>query len=187
MKKTLLIIALILGITSANAQSKTSGFKLIGSLGLGVSWINAGLNILGEHASGTAFGSFNPHGELTAGVNVMPELFIGLGLGYDARCGVSNFKGDTQNELRVPAHVRFYTSPERNGGIIIDVKGGYSRLFINGGGLNGGNVFVGPGYMFGDCAISLGYEGSFFRVAKNEAGNMSLNYHGISARFTYEF
>ncbi|MCF0204267.1 MAG: hypothetical protein HUK12_03040 [Muribaculaceae bacterium] len=189
MKKFLLIIAVVLGLTaSVNAQVKTSGFKLIGSLGLGVSWANVGVNVtdFGKDSE-SAFGFINPHGELTAGVNVIPNIFIGIGLGYDARCGVSNAKGTTQNELRVPAHVRFYTTPERGSGIIIDVKGGYSRLFVSGGGFNGGNLFVGPGYMFGGCALSLGYEGSFFRVIKNEAGNLSYNFHGISARFTYEF
>ena len=187
MKKILLVIALIFGITTgANAQFKSEGFKLIGSVGVGISWVKAGMNILGLEGDGTTFGTVNPQLELTAGVNVMPELFIGVGLGYDARCGVTNLEG-TQNELKVPAHVRFYTTPERNGGIIIDVKGGYSRLFINGGGMNGGNIFIGPGYMFsGKYAISLGYEGSFFRY-KDDLAKLTCSYNGIAARFTYEF
>ena len=92
----------------------------------------------------------------------------------------------TVSELKIPATLRFYVSPERSKGLIIDVKGGYSRL-LSDGGMNGGNLFVGPGYMFSRrCAISLGYEGSFFR--KSVLGLTSkASYNGLAARFSIEF
>ena len=187
MKKILLIIALIVGIsTGANAQIKSSGFKLIGSAGFGASWLTIGASVKGEgSASQSGFGTINPQFELTAGANVTPNLFIGLGVGYDARCGVSNL-GGTANEVKIPATLRFYVSPQNSKGFIIDLKGGYSRL-CGDGGMNGGNLFVGPGYMFSRrCAISLGYEGSYFRYSKG-GGTLTYSYNGLAARFSVEF
>ena len=179
MKKFILIIAIVLGITaSANAQIKTEGFKLIGSLGLGTSWETVGAG--GESMSG--YGTIDPQVEITAGANVISNIYLGAGIGYVSRCGVKDVE-DTFHELKVLGHVRFYATPENNSSFIVDVKGGYSRMFANGSGLNGGNVFVGPGYMFNrKCAISLGYDGSFFKFY-----GISTNYHGIAAKFTMEF
>ena len=187
MKKILLVLALIAGIsTVANAQIKSSGFKLIGSAGLGISWASAGVSGSGESVTlASGFGAVNPQVELTAGANVIPQLFIGIGLGYEARCGVKDCSG-TQNELKIPATLRFYVNPERSNGVIFDVKGGYSRLFQEGEDMNGGNLFIGPGYMFGRCAVSLGYEGSFFRH-NVPGGAITFNHNGLAARFSIEF
>ena len=188
MKKILLIIALVLGITaSANAQVKNSGFKVIGTAGFGISWVKGGIfadGLIGH--TKTIFGSVDPQLELTAGGNVSSNLFIGVGIGYEARCGVRKCDG-TQHELKVPATLRFYVSPESSEGFILDIKGGYSRLFANGdNGINGGNLFIGPGYIFDRrFALSLGYEGSY--VKYSEMGEtFKWNFNGIAAKFSME-
>lgn len=183
MKKILLLIAILLGAMSANAQFakmkqdfslnhtdfKDSGLKIIGELGVGVDWCSI-------KYFGTAFGLIAPDLDISLGTHVLPQLFVGGGLGYNVLCGVSDLSGGTGHELKLFAHGRYYFSPAGQSAIV-DLKLGYKRNFS--GESNAFDLFIGPGYMFNNkYAVALGYSGSFYN-------DSSL--HGIAAKFSVEF
>lgn len=177
MKKVILIAIAILGIANANAQYKDSGFKVIGEVGTGISSATSTIKYGGVSVSGSAFGMLTPGVEFSLGANVMPQLFVGGGVGYDAIVGVSDFSGsEVGHEAKAFIHGRYYFSSEGNGAIA-DVKAGYKRNFT--GDLNAADVFVGPGYMFGGkFTISAGYAGTYYD---------GLKLHGGALKFGIEF
>lgn len=177
MKKVLLVIVALMGIAGANAQFKDSGLKIIGEVGTGVSVARA--SILGF--SETSFGMLTPGLEISLGANVAPQFFIGGGVGYDAQVGVSDFSG-TSHEAKAFAHGRYYFSSEGNG-VIADLKVGYKRNFSEE--MNAADIFVGPGFMFGDkFTLSVGYAGTFYSTGID---GLSLNTHGGAIKFGIEF
>ena len=168
MKKVLLIIVALFGIASANAQFKDSGFKMIGEVGTGISTFTCG----GE----SLFGAITPGTEFSFGANLSPQIFLGVGLGYDALIGISDVEGATDHEGKVFAHGRFYLSSEGNGAII-DLKAGYKRNFTSE--MGAADIYVGPGFMFGGkYTLSVGYAGSFYD---------GLSTHGGAIKFGVEF
>ena len=163
MKKVLLIIVALFGIASANAQFKDSGFKMIGEVGTGISTFTGG----GE----SLFGAITPGTEFSFGANLSPQIFLGVGLGYDALIGISDVEG-TDHEGKVFAHGRFYLSSEGNGAII-DLKAGYKRNFTSE--VGAADIYVGPGFMFGGkYTLSAGYTGSYYNGISTHGGPIKL-------------
>ena len=168
MKKVLLIIVALFGIASANAQFKDSGFKMIGEVGTGISTFTGG--------GVSLFGAITPGTEFSFGANLSPQIFLGVGLGYDALIGISDVEGATDHEGKVFAHGRFYLSSEGNGAII-DLKAGYKRNFTSE--MGAADIYVGPGFMFGGkFTLSAGYAGSFYD---------GISTHGGAIKFGVEF
>lgn len=87
MKKVFLIIIAILGMASAKAQIKDSGLRVIGEIGLGIGTI-----------SDEGFGTINPSIECSFGANVMSQIFLGGGIGYDTQIGIIDAEGTYQKE-----------------------------------------------------------------------------------------
>ena len=162
MKKAFLIIIAILGMASAKAQIKDSGLRVIGEIGLGIGTI-----------SDEGFGTINPSIECSFGANVMSQIFLGGGIGYDTQIGISDAEG-TYHEAKIFAHGRYYFSSNN---AIIDLKLGYKRDFSND--TDACEVFVGPGYMFCDkYNVSVGYLGSYYD---------GTSVHGGAIKFGIEF
>ena len=107
MKKVFLIIIAILGMASAKAQIKDSGLRVIGEIGLGIGTI-----------SDEGFGTINPSIECSFGANVMSQIFLGGGIGYDTQIGIIDAEG-TYHEGKIFAHGRYYFSSNN---AIIDLK-----------------------------------------------------------------
>lgn len=168
MKKLFFIVVVAMfGIVSGNAQFKDNGFKVIGEISSGFSSASAD----GE----SGFGMISPGAEISLGANVTPQFYVGAGLGYNALIGVSDFEG-TDHEAKAFVHGRFYFSPEGNGAIA-NIKIGYKRDFTSEVGAL--DVFVGPGYMFGEkFSLSVGYAGSFYD---------GVSLHGGAIKFGIEF
>ena len=87
MKKVFLIIIAILGMASAKAQIKDSGLRVIGEIGLGIGTI-----------SDEGFGTINPSIECSFGANVMSQIFLGGGIGYDTQIGIIDAEGTYHEE-----------------------------------------------------------------------------------------
>lgn len=177
MKKVLLFIVALVGIASANAQFKDSGFKAITEIGTGVSVER--VSILG--VSESVFGVLTPGLEVSLGANVIPQLFVGGGIGYNAAVGISDDEG-TDHQVKAFGHARYYFSSNGNG-LVADLKVGYKRDIT--AKLNGADVFVGPGYMFGDkFTVSVGYTGTFYSTGADE---VKFSTHGGAVKFGIEF
>lgn len=174
MKKIIFILVAMLGIASANAQFKDSGFKVIGEVGSNVTrmFVDGG---------GDGFGIVAPGAEVSLGTNVCPNFFVGGGVGYDAWVSVGDLKdsmSDTYHEIKAFAHGRYYMSAEGNG-LIADVKLGYKRNLSFDLNQDAFDIFVGPGYMFGGkFTVTAGYSGSFHKEFK---------LHGAALKFGMEF
>ena len=184
MKKSALIIALILCASSASAQFKNEGLKVIGEAGLGVNWTT--LSIQNKYMSD--FGYINPGVDVSLGYMLTPYCFLGGGLGYNVgfptdKASLQGFaqQGLTEHGLKLFGHARFYTKTTGNGWMF-DVKVGYKRMLAK----NGANlldIFGGVGYMFGGrYAVTLGYANSL-----KGAAAMTLMEHGPAAKFSIEF
>ena len=164
MKKFLLVFAAIFAIaTTANAQFKDSGFKIIGEVGAGVNWVEG------------KFGTVTPGLDITFGANLGPKFFLGAGVGYNASIGVGDGSGST-NHLNVFGHGRIYFAG--GNGFILDLKAGYKRIFEGDGG-NAFTYFIGPGFMFKDRqALTIGYVGTVYSGGTE---------HGPAIKYSVEF
>ena len=172
MKKFLLALAVTLSVFGANAQSfKSMGIKVIGELGLDIEWAT------GKGVKGSYFGMITPGIDISVGKNVMPQLFLGGGLGYDIKNGVRHFSVfSSAHEVKFFGHGRYYFEPAGSN-LIADLKLGYKRNVTAES--NAFEMFIGPGYMFSNkYAVSLGYNGSFYNGSSA---------HGLSFNFSVEF